>query len=703
MRTIALRVFLVAIFTPGLLAAVGAIVDRVIFGERNDPHFHVQYLAFSGLVAAPTVLARWTYFNGKRVKSLDFVIYVLQTVAFAIAYPKVLLAGEEAYYAVEHTNEVLSVDGQFNRIRTTEQAYDWLEAVMTKIFNNSLPGQKGSRQVSGRMFLLGSPRIKVNRAKIERCQDTLTIRLGLAGLEEGCYTKFSRQTELKEPYSPLNFTYSDLSYAGYNSINQVSDIITQTRFGEYPLSGYWTFIPLDCTVEDIIGQIYAMRRARWIDPHTRFVSLQAAVLIPDMRPAIWGVVEYGIDITLSGQLQPNPPHLAFNYMPSSPIIPGPASSGGAMKSLNAALRIFGEEVLERARNETIASGRTLPQRAFMPGESASDPCIVIIGREFFVPFYLAMFSTVVYVSWVHCLMLKQNWRLYLKRLFTYAEVLWIVMMVISLVTRLIGTTKIPCHLTLIAQQPFASANTSEEVVRTSIALRLEMQGIGFYWQDARYFLGLAFFLHLFIFLKFLVDFSKLGTLVRTLEAAGIELASFSISFLVIFMAFVVMFYTLFGLQVTEFSSFLRSVSSLWLGMLGELEITDRMWRRKEWAVPMIIVFTFISVFVLLTLIVAIISNAHERIMMEDDSRLLREQRLPKLIFSAWQTWKRRGRVEPSVEETSEGKEDLRKLEPFRLKILAWKQRAVEGVRTGKNANRDALLGICGDSEKATSV
>ena len=112
------------------------------------------------------------------------------------------------------------------------------------------------------------------------------------------------------------------------------------------------------------------------------------------------------------------------------------------------------------------------------------------------------------------------------------------------------------------------------------------------------------------------------------------------------MAFLVMFYTIFSMQVKEFSTLLRAMSTLWLGMLGELSMTDQLWAAKEWAVPCVILFTFISVFVLLTLIVAIISNAHERMKTADDLCLLREKKLARSVVTAFKSYRHRGKVSP---------------------------------------------------------
>ena len=585
LRLFAARCLLVVILTPGVMAAVGAIIDRQVFGEKQNPHFHVQYLAYSSLLAVPFILLRWTYDGGRYVKTMEFAIYILHTVGFAVAYPSVLLAGEEVYLAVEHADNVLSVDGEFNRIHDVNATFDWLDKLALRIFNSSLLAEKGSRQLSGRMVLAASIRIRQNRVKTSPCKGEL-FEVGLVGIEQGCYPPFSSNSEMTSPFSDLNSTFTDLPFKTFSGSVNPRDVITETRLGRFPLAGYWIFLPLDATYDDVRLQLEAMRRANWIDSHTKFFNVEFTLFFPDMEPVMWGIVHYGIDVSQNGRLVPNPPLRVFNPVPKTePLLTRFSAPDGSpirgLRALSFLARLIQRTYAERILNGTIGS---LPVDITLPAGDGPE-CIIVTGKEFFIPFYLGMFTATIYMFCIHCIQVVHDWRSYLKHMFTYAELAWMAMLIGSWVLRLASTAVLPCTMNLVAQNPLAGTETLEDVARTSIAVRFELQAGAVFWQESRNFLGLAFFLHLLIFLKFLVHFTDLGTVVRTLQAAGTELASFSISFLVIFMAFVTMFYTLFSLQTVEFSSFLRSVSSLWLGMLGELQVTDQMWTRKEWLFP----------------------------------------------------------------------------------------------------------------------
>eukprot|EP00117_Sycon_ciliatum_P004250 scpid37298/ scgid8709/ len=144
------------------------------------------------------------------------------------------------------------------------------------------------------------------------------------------------------------------------------------------------------------------------------------------------------------------------------------------------------------------------------------------------------------------------------------------------------------------------------------------------------------------------------------------------------MAFVTMFFILFSVDAVEFMSYERSTISLWLGMLGELEVTSALWKNKSWAIPMIILFTFISVFVLLTLIVAIVSNAHERTQKVAESDILKEGRLFDAVYQVLSKRGRQPRVHPA-KGMSTGKTDMTKLAPFRDPIRQWLARARQHI------------------------
>eukprot|EP00117_Sycon_ciliatum_P036287 scpid36892/ scgid27337/ len=154
------------------------------------------------------------------------------------------------------------------------------------------------------------------------------------------------------------------------------------------------------------------------------------------------------------------------------------------------------------------------------------------------------------------------------------------------------------------------------------------------------------------------------------------------------MAFVTMFFILFSVDAVEFMSYERSTISLWLGMLGELEVTSALWKNKSWAIPMIILFTFISVFVLLTLIVAIVSNAHERTKtVAEGDAILQEQRIFDVVYHTLSKQGRQPRVHPS-NEASVSNNVKAQLSPFRSPIQQWISRARQR-RLSHSTQKDA--------------
>ena len=113
---------------------------------------------------------------------------------------------------------------------------------------------------------------------------------------------------------------------------------------------------------------------------------------------------------------------------------------------------------------------------------------------------------------------------------------------------------------------------------------------------------------------------------------------------------------------------------------------------------MVIMFTFVSVFVLLTLIVAIISNAHDRTKQQEDDRLLRERALLKDMVGALQTWQAKRRVGPEADDKDrrtamEEASDKDRLALFRQRIATWRAKAQRNARMTKLEN-----GMCPDAE-----
>ena len=687
LRTFVLRAIVAIIVVPGVLAGIGAIIDHRIYGSSN-PHFHVQFLPYSALVTAPCVLLRWTYGRGRYHHTLEFAIYLVQTGGVLGAFSSALVAGKESYHTVEHIRELFSVDGLFNQINSKEDVYNWLERLTERVYNNTNEATKSrGRFIGGGLSLLSDIRLRQNRVKSSPCHKSIK-ELGTTGFVNGCYLQFTKHNEDREPYSPMRFTWTNLPYENYVGTTDMSDVYISTDFNSYPMAGYWTFFPRDASYALNINQLRAMKAAGWIDRQTRLIAMDVAIVAPELNRPLWGVANFNIEITQTGQYIANSPSVSMNLLPDIKI---PVSANGT-----------GPDIVQLIRERFFAAGRVRPVDTGVIDTDA--PCLVLDGKEYFIPFYLGMLSVAIYTIYFHILALRRNWRSYLQYIFNYTEIFWVVLLTLSAAFRLAADVRTPCSESLVFQSPFVTVRSEQDFYESSVLIRYELQVQSLRWQDARHVLALALFLHLFNFLKFLVHFANLGALVRTLQAAGTELASFSLSFFVIFMAFVTMFYTLFSMQSKEFSSFLRSVSTLWLGMLGEISLTDQLWSVKEWAVPALILFTFISVFVLLTLIVAIISNAHERIKNDEEFRKLRERNLLRQVSQAFNfkprrssrvssangsAASRRGRLSMkfnsfngSQQSEHQGDDSMQ----FRQRIARWQQR--EKVSASKMPERE---------------
>ena len=573
-KKLALSCLVMLVITPGVLAAVGAIIDHRIFGSHN-PNFHVQFLPYSAFVASPCVVLRWCFVwkRGERRSRLplEFLIYLLQTGGLLAAYMSALVGGKEAYHAVEHMRNFFSADGSFQKIRTADNVYRWLDKVMTNIYSGpDIYGKSGGRTVAGRTVIFSALRLRQNRVKGQSCPSSVKY-MGLTGFQE-CFLAFSKSNEERRPYSTMNFTWTNLPYKNYVGYTSMDDVTSTTPFNVYPLAGYWTFFSIDATLRLVRNQIQAMKRAKWIDKQTRLVVLDFGIQVPETKQPLWGEVEFSVEILQTGQFIPNTPTIILNSLPKVTRRNTISDNAGP-----AALRTLPAKALNMSRN-----AKQLPATLL---EALGGGCEVLVGTEYYVPFYLGVLSVAIYTAFQQAISLCENWRRHLKRIFTYTEVLFVIFISISWGFRLSADALSPCSVSYLLQVPFVSSALGDDFYRTAIVSRFEPQMMAIRWQDARHLFALALFVHFFNILKFLVNFAKLGELVRTIKEAAPELASFSLSFAVIFIAFCTMFFTLFSMQAEEYSTFLRSVSSLWLGMLGEISMTKQLWAMKEWAVP----------------------------------------------------------------------------------------------------------------------
>ena len=584
------RLAIALVLVPGILAAVGAIVERFVYGALNRPNFNPEFLAYAGLLAAPFLLIRWYWPWEKYLSKLELVFYLLHTGGFVAALLSSTIVGSDTFYSAKHIRDVFHTES-FMKISNSDGVYNWLNATLTTVYDDSKRVNGFSRELPGRMSLLGAIRIIQARSKVVQCHK----RVRTLGVEDTrqCYQAFSRSAQDQEPYTLLNFSYFDPWYVNYPGKNiYASDLGLDGALKSYPLAGHWIMLNPDMKRATALKILNAIKENGWIDHQTQMISIDFTVVLLDFpRPTIT-VGIFMLESTSTGTFVPNAPNLNFNFL------------------------------------DTADSDEGSVEETPLQANECKD---VTQHRPFFIPVFLGMLPGVIYILFTHALMLAKDYRSLVFRAFTFTEFGWVLTIMLSIAFRWRSVYLDHCDFALL-EQPVYGTNETLKV------FHFEFLPISQTWFESRRVLGMALFLHMFNFLKFLILLPALGSLVRTLTLAFKELASFSLSFLVVFMAFVCMFYIIFSIEAEQYQSIPRCVATLWLGMLGELELTPELWRVKDWTIPMVILFTFISVFVLLTVIVAIISDAHERTQREKEK--LQEQ-MTGVQDTVLNLWKRR--------------------------------------------------------------
>ena len=402
-----------------------------------------------------------------------------------------------------------------------------------------------------------------------------------------------------------------------------------------------------------------MRDNQWLDYQTRMISLDCTIVALDFPQTTMAAAIHLIEVTQSGLLVPVAPSVNFNFLDDA---------GG------------GEEPSE--------GNSTMPPPGEDEDKKDSGKCPSVTKHpDFFLPIYLGILPAVVYTLYLHIVTVFDNWRDYLHHPFTYSELAWLVTVMLSIGFRWRSIYYDHCNFEKIPQFLYPNDTNVTAVVFEFIPVAME-------WFESRRVLGLALFLHLFNFLKFVIQIPALSSLIRTLKIAFNELASFSLSFLVMFMAFVSMFYIIFSVEDEGFQNIPRCISTLWLGMLGELEITPGLWRVKDWTIPMVILFTFISVFVLLTVIVAIISDAHERSRVEREKEEEKRQSIAKKALAVWRRpFRKKGRGSQDSNDKPDGGNHI-------LQVLSSSGRATS---SDKSPGFAGIVGMAMSAKRNTPV
>ncbi|XP_065198461.1 uncharacterized protein LOC135829999 isoform X2 [Sycon ciliatum] len=583
------RLVVVFVVIPGGLAAVGATVETVIYSDLNRPNFNDVYFVYSALIAAPLILLRWYWPWPDHNLKLELFYFCLFSIGFLLAIILSTVAGAEAFHVGSHVRQVFNGPGNlYMDIRSESDIHAWLGDALGSIYGRDADDAGVSmfeRNLGGRVFLLGLIRLVQFRSPRTTCsQSVRTLLFGSSVCYESRSTTSKQDTE---PYTSLQYNYSDIPYRSLSGRKIfASEINLKGQLHSYPLSGHWVVFSPDFSLDNVSTMLNAMKSPEhpWLDHQTSMLMLDATFLTPDTPSPILGRITYMIESTSSGLYIPNSPHVSLNNV----------------------------DAAEFAREDN--------ERCIPPP----------VHRNFFVPLFLGVVPTIIYLVFRHILQVRENARKYFSRPFTYSELGWIICVSLSMIFRWRSISFEHCDQALVEQEIY----TTGETVQLDW---FEFAPIADWWFESRRVLGMAVFLYLFTALKFVVRLPALSGLIRTLQLAGRELASFSLSFAVLFMGFVSMFYIVFSIEAEQFSSLARCVGTLWLGMLGELEITPELWRVKEWALPIIVIFTFISVFVLLTVIVAIISDAHEQAREQKEKAAELRQRVQRAV--EW--WKKR--------------------------------------------------------------
>lgn len=547
-------------FIPLLMLIIGVIVEVAIYGSKNAPVWHFPLLCCAGLIAAPFILIRWFWRWPKFYQHMEFVLHLSFTAALLAAAYTSTISSERQYYMAEHIKATFG-GGGFDDIQTKDDVFNWLKHTFESVFDNSRQYDDIARALPGQLTLFDRLRLKQSRSEKRTCQSEIKGLPSPMLNSSDCYQVYDEDKQDISNFTHLQFPYLNPSYLNYaGDVIKASDITMKGTLGiSYPVAGHWIILPPDSNQDDVLAMLDAMQNASWIDHQTRQISLDFIVLAKDHTIPISAVVIYMVEVTPTGKFLPVSPTLSFNYF------------------------------------EYISDvGFT---------SDASNKCDKTIRQErFLLPAYLGIVPALIYVFFGHALRIHDNWKTYLKAIYTYPELLWMAIVIMSISFRWRAIYFSHCNDMSYMQPKWPSSELQ-------VVGNYEFLQMARYWELAQQTLAVAVFLQIFNALRFTTMFGQFDTLAATLRNALYELASFSLSFSIVFLAFVLMFHLVFGAEDANYRSISHTVGTLWLGLLGNFEFSDTMWRRKEWSLPLVIFFTFFTIFVLLTVIIAIISDA----------------------------------------------------------------------------------------------
>lgn len=585
------KVLFVTLVIPGMMTFIGYVVDRTLYGGgANKESYHSKHLVFAGLIASPFILVRWCWLWPKHLGQLEMAIYALHTMSFLTASLTTMIDGATVHTVSKQIRDVF-VDSKYTGITEPNHVYNYLEHILRKLLDNTRdPSVMSIKALPGRILFVGVLRVKQSRTKIKQCSHGLR-NLGSSVTE--CYPQYSRREEDREPFGTGNasFTFANPSFTNFagNSIS-MSDIHTVGRLGRYPLAGYWVLFSGQFLESEALGMVKYMRAGGWIGPQTRQLSVDFALVVKDLPDPVVAKVVLMVEVSPAGKYIPMPPLISFSY--AKYVITSNHLGNNVCSEIN-------------------------------------------VQGGFLLPLYLGVVPVAVYMLFSLVLQMYESWRQCLGNLYTFVEVFWLGMISATLVFRWLSIYYSHCRIMQVPQPVWPY-----DVVATMFVD--EVLPMGFYWHKAREMLALALFLYMFKSLKFLTRVLSFDTVGRTLSHAFRNLASFSLSFSVIFIGFASMFFLLFSADDDNYRSFPHAIGTVWMALLGNIAINNDLLVSREMYLPLIIVFTFFLAFVLLTVVVAIVSDAFEKTKVEMNKKR-RQSRLR--LRSAVNIVMKKGRAE----------------------------------------------------------
>ena len=601
---------IIIVFMPLCLMAIGALAERGIYLPAQIPNYHIRMLPITGLIAVPLVLLRVLWKWPQHMAKLELFIYTLHSFGYVGVLQVSIIAGPKYYLANRAIREMFTKAPNgtdlINFSMDEDEVWGFLENAISTIYRSNEDRCLTSRALHGsRLRLMTSLKLRQHRVKQVCCNPHFSL---FYSANDECTRMFSKTMESRAPYGPnATFKYRELSTIAVTGHVMDGDAYhIAGTFGTYPLSGFTTFFPPGVSRETALSQFQWMMDSSWIDFQTRAVVLELALLSPDfLSKPIWAAATFVFERDHIGRFAALEPTVYFNSMDFTSRT-GDVAGGGAMGTCPAKMNIEGQEVTSLTPAEEVKA--TLAQ---------VRPCLVQSPGFVVQVFYMGLVSQIIYLVAVGTILLFQDWRALLTKPFTVVRFATVLFLLTSFVMYMYAFRSVECAIHTEKQPYFHGVDKSSlEGVLSSLAPRKEFLPVATMLTEARLFLALAMFSHIISGLRFLVPLKYLGIMVRTLHYSIFSLLSFSISFFIIFFGFVVLFYYIYSLDVEGFQDLTSTVATLWLGMLGEIKFSAELYRAKYWTISLYILFTFISAFVLLTLIISIISNAHDQALEE---------------------------------------------------------------------------------------